>query len=451
MVRVNTQNPPADGRTWRETELNQALADCLAQRGVPARVIESVPGRGNLVARLKGDGRAQPLLLTTHIDVVGTQGQTWQHPPFDADSDGRFIYGRGTLDNKAMAAALFVVFWRLARQQKPLARDVILCLVCDEESGGGQGMRFLVDNHWSEIACEVALGEGDPPLLKDDRVTAIPIQCGEKKSYVVRLRAKGAGGHASTPLEDNSILLLARAVARLHPTATSLHVTPLAREYLRRMAEFEPAELAAAMREVAGRGEQAGTRTLDQVARANPVYNAVLRATICPTLLQAGTRANVIPPAAEATLNVRVLPDQRIEDVTEELRRLLAADRVAIEVEPRSSTDGPATPHDTPFFKVLETISSEVWPKIVSVPYLAPAASDARYLRAHGAMVYGVFPFPATEEEFLTIHAADERIRIPSLLQGTEWLYQAVVGIAEGRTEGDHHRPRQISMLMPGS
>lgn len=430
MVQVDTSNPPLDGKSWRETELNGALAGTLQREGISVQVIESAPGRGNLVARLKGDGRRKPLLLTTHVDVVGADPGGWSHPPFAAHTESDLLYGRGCLDNKGMAAALVAVVLRLAERKTPLARDVIFCLVADEESGGIQGMKFLTERHWEEIASEIALGEGDPPLLKDGRVAYIPIQCGEKKSWVVRLRAKGTPGHASTPIPDNSILLLAGAVARLGPYSTSLHIGELAREYLRRVANFEPPQSALAIREVAERGQEASAEALAAVARTNPVYNAVLRATVCPTLLQAGTRPNVIPGEAEATLNVRLLPDQKIEDVVAELRHLIASDHVDIDVVPRSSDDGPATPHDTPAFRVLEDVSSALWPKVVTVPYLAPAASDARYLRARGTMVYGVFPFPATYEEFMTIHGADERIRISSLRQGTEWLFNAVAKIA---------------------
>ncbi len=430
MVRIDTQNPPTDGKTWRETELNSALASLLNSRGVAAQVIESAPGRGSLVARLKGSGRRKPLLLTTHVDVVGAEASAWKHPPFAADADANFIYGRGTLDNKAMAAALVVVMLKLARSRTPLARDLILCLVADEEGGGRQGMQFLVDNHWDAIASEVALGEGDPPLLRDGRVVHIPIQCGEKKSYVVKLRARGTAGHASTPLADNSILLLSNAVSRLQPYVTSLHVTPLAREYLRRMVALEPAPLSDALRSVALQGAEAPAAALETVARASAVYNSLLRATVCPTLLQAGTRANVIPAEAESTLNIRLLPDQNIEDVLGELRRVIASDRVSLEAAPRSTADGPATSHETEYFRALEEVSSRLWPGLVTLPYMAPAASDARYLRARGVIVYGVFPFPATYEEFMTIHAADERVRIRSLREGTDWLHRVTLAIA---------------------
>ncbi len=430
MVRIDTQNPPPDGQ-WRETEMNAALGNALAHEGIQARVIESAPGRGQLVARLKGNGSRPPLLLSTHIDVVGADARQWRHPPFSGHSDGEFIHGRGTLDNKAMAAALVHVFHRLAREKANRSRDLILCLVGDEESGGAQGMRFLLEKHWGEIDSQVALAEGDPPLLNGGgQVDYIPIQCAEKKSYTVRLRCRGTAGHASTPLADNPIVALARAVAPLHPFSTRVHTTDLAREYLRRMARFEPQDLARHLTDVASLGEAAHPDALDAVTRANPVYNALLRATVCPTILKAGTRSNVIPVEAECVINCRLLPDQQIESLIAELGELTGCDPGSFSADPPSPYDGPATPHDTPEFRALEEISTKLWPACATVPYMAPAASDARYLRSRGVSVYGVFPFPATRKEFEAIHAPDERIRIASLRQGTQWLYEVTTALS---------------------
>src|SRR5580765_2972969 len=121
LVKIDTSNPP--GNEMRAAEYIKGV---LAAQGITAQVFESAPGRGNVVARLKGTGRKKPLLLMGHIDVVGVERARWTVDPFAATIKDGYLYGRGAEDDKGMVAANLAVFLRLHRDHTPLDRDVIL-------------------------------------------------------------------------------------------------------------------------------------------------------------------------------------------------------------------------------------------------------------------------------------------------------------------------------------
>ncbi|HET9164749.1 MAG TPA: M20/M25/M40 family metallo-hydrolase, partial [Candidatus Angelobacter sp.] len=155
LVKIDTSNPPGN-----ETRAAEYIKGVLAAEGITAQIFESAPGRGNLVARLKGNGKKKPLLLMGHLDVVGVERDKWTMDPFAATIKDGYLYGRGSVDDKSMDAANLEVFLLLHRMKVPLDRDVILLAEAGEEGTSQFGIDFMVEKHWNEIACEYALNEG---------------------------------------------------------------------------------------------------------------------------------------------------------------------------------------------------------------------------------------------------------------------------------------------------
>src|SRR5574341_433702 len=142
LIRFDTTNPPGD-----EGKCVNYINGLLQSAGIETTLLARTPERPNLIARLPGEGSQPPLLLYGHVDVVTTENQTWEHPPFSADIIDGYVWGRGTLDMKGGIAMLVSVFLRAKAQGLKLPMDLILTILSDEEAGGDYGAKWLVENH----------------------------------------------------------------------------------------------------------------------------------------------------------------------------------------------------------------------------------------------------------------------------------------------------------------
>src|SRR5215813_11311965 len=210
LVKINTSNPPGN-----EASAAQYIKGVLAAEGIPSQIYESAPGRGNLVARLKGNGKKKPLLLMGHLDVVGVERDKWTLDPFAATIKDGYLYGRGAIDDKSMDAANLEVFLLLHRQKIPLDRDVILLAEAGEEGTTQFGIDFMVEKHWDEIACEFALNEGGEIREENGKVQYVAVSTTQKVPRGFSLVAHGSSGHGSAPRVDNAIAHLAAAVDKV--------------------------------------------------------------------------------------------------------------------------------------------------------------------------------------------------------------------------------------------
>src|ERR1700682_3716206 len=154
LVKIDTSNPPGN-----ETRAAEYIKNVLAAEGISAQIYESAPGRGNVVARLKGSGKKKPLLLMGHLDVVGVERDKWTVDPFAATIKDGYLYGRGAIDDKDSVAAALVVFLSLHRLKVPLDRDVIFLAEAGEEGTPEVGITYMVEKHWDAIDAEFALAE----------------------------------------------------------------------------------------------------------------------------------------------------------------------------------------------------------------------------------------------------------------------------------------------------
>lgn len=423
LVAADTTNPP--GNESRAVALGKTRLD---EAGIPYEVTEFAPGRENLVARLKGDGSAKPLLLIAHIDVVGTNGQDWSTDPRKMTEVGGYLVGRGVADDFGMASLALETLILLKRHDVPLARDVIVAWTGDEESGGA-GVRWILDHRPELIAAEIALNEGGGLALDEQgRPRLVQLQTAEKQYQDFTITARGRTGHSSVPRPDNAIYELAAGLAKLAVHRFSPRLLPVTRAYFANRAPLEDPAVAAAMRALAA-AEDTPPADAIAVLDGDPTLAATLRTTCVATMLSGGTRVNALPAQATANVNCRILPGETVADVQREIERALGSPE--LEVEPTNEF-GFGEPSDLsgPAPLAIRAVTEQMFPGLPIVPFMSRGATDSRFLRAKGMDAYGINPIGLSEEDENRMHGIDERIPAASLRPGLEFLYRLVLELA---------------------
>ena len=422
LLRIDTSNPPGN-----ETEAAKYLAGVLESEGIPVKLLALDPARANLVARIKGNGSARPIAILGHTDVVPAQRSKWTVDPFAAVRKNGFVYGRGAVDDKEIVTAGLMVMLLLERRHVKLNRDVIFIAEAGEEGTPNVGIDFLVNRHWDEIAAEYALAEGGSAVAQGGSVRYVAITTAEKVPRGVRLVARGKSGHASRPSPDNAVLRLAAAVVKLGDWRTPMRLNETARAYFERLAAISPPADADRYRHIADAAR--GPEIDRYFERYEPVHYAMLRTTLAPTMLKAGFAFNVIPPEAEAYIDIRALPDEDMPRFYEEMRALIADPDV--EIEPRKP-DRPATPPsrtDTAMFRALEHAQQKMFPHAITLPSLLTGATDMAQLRAKGVQAYGFGPVVEAGDPG-EAHSSDERLAEASLYKLVEFLWYTILDAA---------------------
>jgi acetylornithine deacetylase/succinyl-diaminopimelate desuccinylase-like protein len=420
LLRFDSTNPPGN-----ETPCIDFIARTLASEGIDSTVIESAPGRGNLVARLKGDGSLPPILLFGHVDVVPAEADKWQRPPFSGDLHDGIIWGRGATDMKQMVAMEMTTLLQLKREGANLKRDVIFMANADEETGGLMGAGFMVQNHPDLIRAEYALTEGGASSIELEGRSFFVCSTGEKGSARFTLRGRGRPGHASQPHMENAILPLAIALQRIIETPLPLHLTRTTRAHVEALASGVSSGTAEMLRALLDAETHADA--MAELPLAEPVkrrLNAIFRNTATPTILQAGSKINVIPAEAIAQVDCRVLPGATPESIAAEVRAVVG-DRV--EVEFGRFNPGQESDPASPLFETIKQCVGARVPGSMVVPGLIAGGTDARHVNKLGIKTYGFIPARYEGPSMTGLaHAHDERISVANLMFGTQVIYDVV-------------------------
>jgi len=423
LLRLDTTNPPGNESVAAET-----IADILRGENIEPLLLASAPTRGNVIARLRGSGEKPPLLLYGHTDVVPAEPQYWTHPPFSGNIAEGFVWGRGALDMKGTVAQQLTVFLLLKRHGVPLRRDVIFAATADEEIGGEDsfGLAWLVKHHPDLLRAEFGITEVGGYNMSVGGKSVYPIQVAEKGTCWMKVRAKGRPGHASMPHDDNSVIHLSRAVARLASEGLPYHLCDAAAGFL----ESASAGIGGPFGEALSRlkSPQSARQVLDVTLKDHelkPFLNAMLHNTATVTGLAAGYKTNVIPSAAEATVDFRTLPGFTTESFVAEVRAVLGE---AIEIEVTMESPPLETSHDTALFRLMVEKLQAHDPGAVAAPYMMTGATDAKYLARIGVPSYGFAPLklPPGFRYTELFHAHNERAPVDGLGWGTRVLYDVV-------------------------
>ena len=420
LVEINTTHSAGDN-----TRAAEAMAGHLLAAGFPAgdvQVLAPAPRKGNLVARLRGSGARKPLLLLAHLDVVEARREDWSVDPFTLLERDGYFYGRGTGDDKAMAAIFVANLIRYKREGFVPDRDLIVALTADEEGGTHNGVRWLLANHRPLIDAQLALNEGGGGAIKNGAYVSNNVQASEKIVQSFRLEVKNKGGHSSLPVKDNAIYHLADGLTRLAQADFPVRLDEVNRAFFERTGGVSGGPLGPDMIAVA-RGSR-DPSVVARVAAASPVYNARMRTTCVATRLEAGHANNALPQTATAVVNCRVLPDETQEDTRQELVAILANDAIAV-TPIGAFFPSPPSPLTPELMRAVETVTRELWPGVPVVPVMGTGATDSKYLRAAGIRAYGTSGIFGDIDD-VRAHGRDERILVRSLYEGQDYLYRLV-------------------------
>jgi acetylornithine deacetylase/succinyl-diaminopimelate desuccinylase-like protein len=437
LMRIPSVNPPDP--PGPELDAAERIATELRASGLAPEVLEPFPGRGSVVARLRGDGTGgEPFLLLSHLDVVPAGADGWTHGPWDADVSEGYVWGRGAVDMKAMVALEVGVLRLLAARARDagrdpatepipgLRRDVLFACTADEENGGWEGAGWIIDNRPELLRAAVAVNEAGGVSAEIAGRRFYPIQVAEKGHEVYRIHVRGTWGHGSMPRDDNAAVLAAEAVRRLAAPGE-----PRITAVMRRLLDEVGAALGDEQRRLLEAAAGDDPRRSDAALRAlcDPMYARALRAlvrdTISPDVIHAGTKYNVIPGDATIEIDIRTLPGTTPDDIREEVVARLGDLAPHCELERIHSAIPVEAPIDGGLYELLAEAIRAADPEGIPVPVLAPFATDGKHLVRLGVPVYGFSPLRLEpDERFLErFHGVDERVGIEALRWGLPVLY----------------------------
>jgi len=419
LLQMDTTNPPGN-----EIVAAEYLSDILQKEGFEPVVTESEPGRGNVTARMTG-GSQPALMLLGHTDVVAVEPDKWTHSPFGGEIHDGQIWGRGALDMKGMVAAELMVFLLLKRQGAALNRDLVYGATADEEAGkGNHGVGWLMDTDPAQVEATYVITEGGGSEFELGGARFCTCQTGQKGIFRFRMIARGHPGHGSVPHSDNAVVKLSKAVAALG-APLPIHPSETLTAFMEGIAKTQEAATARLLRHALSPELSAATmEKLPFSAKMKASLGSLMRNTVSPTILDAGTKINVIPAEATAWVDGRLAPGQSDVSFLAEIRPLIG-EEIEVVVD-QYSPPLEASP-DSPLFKTIVDTMAEHDPDVIVLPSLTTGGTDAKHMcpRRPDMEVLGFMPHRPTvgKDEDSLIHGHDERVSVDNLLRATRILY----------------------------
>jgi acetylornithine deacetylase/succinyl-diaminopimelate desuccinylase-like protein len=361
---------------------------------------------------------------------VSSVAGRWKHPPFSAAIDNGYIFGRGTQDMKGEGLAQLVTMVMLKREKIALERDVIFLATADEEVDG-IGSDWVIQKKPELLGkAEYLITEGGENLEENGKVKYVGLDVAEKSPYWLVLTAHGRPGHGSKPIENSAPNRLVRALGRVIAWRPDLKVLPVVAEFMKRVADEQPAELAPKFRDV-------------EHALAEPKFHAWLERqeglaymfmnTVTLTQIEGSGQTNVIPSVATAHLDVRLLPGQKPEEFLAQMQKIVADPEVTIAPESATFRIANSSSIETPLFHVIESVSSRYFPGAPVLPRLNSGYTENQRYRELGIVSYGFSCYQNSDEETASEHGDNERIRVEQVRRGFRVLYDVVVGVAASK------------------
>lgn len=427
LIKIDTTNPPGG-----ETAACEYLAEIFSKEKISFDILEKEKGRGNFVARIKGNEKNKPILLLSHLDVVGVEKEKWSVDPFAGKLQDGYIWGRGALDCKHLVVQEAMLLLLLKRLNLKLNRDIIFAAVADEEKGGHYGAEFLVSEHFAKIQSEFAINEGGGIGIELGKNKKMYYLCatGEKGICWLKLKTKGDAGHGSMPVSNNAIVHMCQAIlkiARYHPPVKITSTLEGVLKVIGKQAKISPAILKTLLQSklsglILEKIKDDGMRRL---------LKAILANSFSPTVIKAGYKTNIIPSECEAEIDCRILPGETKNSVLHSLKKILQNIPVEIEI----TEFFPATESETEnnFYHIIVNSTKKNDAESKVMPFMLTGATDSRFLRRKGIPAYGFSPFKVegSLKDYLQLyHGHNERISLENLLFGTKVLFSVLEKIA---------------------
>jgi acetylornithine deacetylase/succinyl-diaminopimelate desuccinylase-like protein len=425
LVRMDSTNPPGN-----ETPVAEYVKKTLEAEGIQVTLAAKDPARANLIARLKGNGSKRPLLIMGHSDTVQVDASKWTFPPFSATRNGGFIYGRGSLDDKSDLLAAMMTMLLLKRTGVALDRDVIFASEVGEEASTGPGIEYLVNEHWDDINAEFCIAEAGGVRRRNGKAVYATVETTEKQPKGARLVAHGPAGHGSRPLRTNALVHLSQAVSTIAAWEPPTRFNDTTRYYFEKLSTVSDPDTAARYRDLFIPAKAAAAR--QYLADKEPGAYSMLHTSISPNIFKAGYQLNVIPSEAEATLDIRALPDENITAFYDAMRKVINDPSVELIPDTRNQRPG-AQPSrlDSDAYRAIEAAYKKVY-SVITMPTMSTGATDMAFLRAKGMDCYGVGAMVDEEDaaKGFGAHSDQERILEDALYQHVQFFWNAVTGIA---------------------
>jgi len=416
------------------TPAAHAIATRFLAAGFPVSDVRVLGPAGDkdssVVIRMEGTSKTlKPVLLIAHLDVVEALRSDWSLDPYKLTEQDGFFYGRGTSDIKDGAATLAAALLRMKRNHLVPQRTLILALTAGEEGGGGyNGMDWLLKNHRDLIDAAFALNvDSGDPVIKNGKRLLRALQTSEKLYQSFALEVTDKGGHSSLPTPYNAIARLADAVGRVSRFHFPVRLTETTRAFFERSADIETGQTASDMRAIARDAHDSASAAR---LSTSPFYNAELRTTCVPTMIEGGHAPNALPQRARAVVNCRILPGETPAQIRAELVRVVADDSVRVTgINDGSAKPASPSPLAPDVMLPLEKVTRRLWPGVPVIPQMETGATDGAYLRSAGIPTYGVSGVFIDIDD-IRAHGRDERIIVKSFYDGVEYIYQLVREVA---------------------
>jgi len=425
LIKIDTTNPPGN-----ETTAAEFLKKELARDKIKSEILEPEPNRGNMIARLNAKGAdGGPLLLNGHTDVVLAETEYWTHPPFAAEDDGTYLYGRGAVDMKNIVVYQLMATKLLRRLKADLKRDVILASVADEEEGCDLGSRWLVENHPDKVKADIGLGEVGGFSMTFRGVRYYPIMTAARGVAWLRLTGRGDPGHGSMPRKDSAVNRLSRALERLGSKMLPYHQTETMRAFVQALAAPQGLPIGPALKGLLNPllADQIINRLMPEDVR--PSFLAQLHNTVNATVLNAGSKINVMPTAAKADCDGRTLPGQTADDLIGEVQDLIGPE---VGIELLRNVPAYETAYDDPVMTTIAAVNKRHDPEGHVIPFLVSGFTDSNWFSTLGTRCFGYGPIRLPEDESFAkrFHGHDERIPLDGFRFGLRAFIEVVWELA---------------------
>jgi acetylornithine deacetylase/succinyl-diaminopimelate desuccinylase-like protein len=418
-IQLDTSNPPGN-----EEQSARFFEEILTKEGLECRVLTYPPDRGNIVARLRGNGIEKPLILLNHMDVVPVEkGEVWECEPFSGAIKDGYVWGRGALDMKGMGILELMAVLALKRHDIKLSRDIIFLATSAEETGGTEGVEFVF-NEFPELAeAGFALNEGGGIRLTGKSAT--PVYCigvAEKVALRLRLTTGGKGGHGSIHSDDSSILSLLRALTKIEGLAEPPLLIPATKQFFSAIAPLQEEELRDGFADIE---KSLRDEEFVRLFARNGYYDAMVRNTKVITVLEAGHKLNVIPAKANGCVDCRLIPGVSKNEFLKRLKEHLG-DEVAVEVV-EEGRESPPSPVDTALYRAISNVARRLDENAVVAPFMMTGGSDSSLLRVKGIDTYGFVPYRLDVVEKQRVHGRNERLSLENLRFGLRALVDIIL------------------------
>jgi len=400
----------------------------FADRDIVYFSVPDHPREGGLVAILAGsDRKAKPMLLLGHLDVVEAKREDWVRDPFTLIEEGGYYYGRGTVDDKAMAAVWADSMIRFKTGGYKPKRTIKLALTCGEETTFAfNGAQWLAQNRPDLIAAEFALNEGGGGRNDDSgKPQLLALQVGEKAAQNYTFETTNAGGHSSQPMPDNAIYELADALDAVRGHEFPVRFTDTTRAFFAATAVANPGAVGDAITRLLANPQD---KAADALLSRDKAMHSTLRTTCVATLLSAGHAENALPQRATANINCRIFPGETVDETLATLKTLAGPKVKVTANQPIRPTAIPPT-LDPKIVGPARAVAAKYFPGLPLLPLMSTGATDGIFFEAIGIPVYGA-PGIFVDSDLNGIHGLNERMRVKSLYDGRDYLFDLIKAYA---------------------